>query len=177
MKNYQESDYALNKFSAGIVYGFADSIVEYTLADYLVENPSKTEADFRELKKLSDEIYLEQVRAKNAQTKKNTPLEELSEVVLGRVPSPEELIIGKIDSGEESERHEHRLAIARQALDRLTDTQRRRYLLHRADGMTMRKIADSEGVGHTKIQKSLDAAEKKIKKFLDSDENGGTKRP
>jgi hypothetical protein len=39
MKNYKDSDYALNKFSEGIVYRFADRIVEITLEDYLAENP------------------------------------------------------------------------------------------------------------------------------------------
>lgn len=61
MKNFKDSDYALNKFSEGIVYRFADRIVEITLDDYLTENPGKTEQDFLELKALSDEIYHEQV--------------------------------------------------------------------------------------------------------------------
>jgi len=61
MKNYKNSDYALNKFSEGIVYKFADLIVEVTLEDYLVENPGKTAEDFIELKSLSDEIYHQQV--------------------------------------------------------------------------------------------------------------------
>jgi hypothetical protein len=61
MKNYQSSDYALNKYSSGIVYHFADEIVEVTLENYLTENPDKSEADFRALKELSDAIYLEQV--------------------------------------------------------------------------------------------------------------------
>ena len=41
MKNYKDSDYALNKFSKGIVY----------------RNPGRTAQDFIELKVLSDEIY------------------------------------------------------------------------------------------------------------------------
>ena len=39
MKNYTDSDYALNKFSDGIVYRFSDGIEEVTLDKYLVENP------------------------------------------------------------------------------------------------------------------------------------------
>lgn len=46
MKNYRKSDYALNKYRKGIVYKFADGIVEVTLEDYLRENPDKTETDF-----------------------------------------------------------------------------------------------------------------------------------
>ncbi len=50
LKNYKDSDYALNKFSEGIVYRFADRIVEITLEDYLAENPGKTAQDFLEPK-------------------------------------------------------------------------------------------------------------------------------
>ena len=46
MKNYKDSDYALNKYSEGIVYKFADRIVEITLSAYLTENPDKTAEDF-----------------------------------------------------------------------------------------------------------------------------------
>ena len=57
MKNYQKSDYALNKMNKeAIMYRFADGIVRVTLKDYIAENPGKTEQDFVELKKLSDEI-------------------------------------------------------------------------------------------------------------------------
>ena len=44
MKNYKESDYALNKYSQGIVYKFADGIVEITLEDYLRDNPDRKES-------------------------------------------------------------------------------------------------------------------------------------
>lgn len=43
MKNYKDSDYALNRYSQGIVYKFSDGIVEITLEDYLRDNPDKTE--------------------------------------------------------------------------------------------------------------------------------------
>ena len=60
MRNYKDSDYALNRYSKGIVYKFADGIVEITLEDYLRDNPDKTEEDFAELKAMSDEIYYQQ---------------------------------------------------------------------------------------------------------------------
>lgn len=50
MRNYKDSDYALNRYSQGIVYKFADSIVEVTLEDFLRSNPDKAEKDFVELK-------------------------------------------------------------------------------------------------------------------------------
>ncbi|KAF5065725.1 hypothetical protein DSECCO2_270830 [anaerobic digester metagenome] len=60
MKNYKDSDYALNKFSKGIVYRFADRIAEITLKDYLAENTYKTLKDFIEFKALSD-LYQEEL--------------------------------------------------------------------------------------------------------------------
>ena len=55
MKNYTDCDYALNKINKNaIVYRFADEVVEVTLADFLAENPDKTEADFRALKEFSN---------------------------------------------------------------------------------------------------------------------------
>lgn len=67
MRNYKESDYALNKFSEGIVYKFADGIVEITLEDYLQDNPDKSKDDFDKLKAISDEIYHEQAYRKIGQ--------------------------------------------------------------------------------------------------------------
>jgi hypothetical protein len=166
MKNYTDSDYALNKHSGGIVYRFADGIVEITLSDYLAENPDKTEADFLELKELSDGIYLDQVKKENAQTKKNTPFEELEETIPCFEPSPEDLFFGEIYAREEAERRKQRLGKAHRALDKLTAVQRRRYLLHVVDGLSMREIAEIEKAHFTAVFESLQAAEKKIKKFL-----------
>jgi len=52
LRNYKDSDYALNRYSQGIVYKFSDGIVEITLEDYLRDNPDKTEEDFAELKSM-----------------------------------------------------------------------------------------------------------------------------
>ena len=50
MRNFDKSDYALNKFSEGIVYKFSNEIREITKEQYLRENPNKTEGDFLKLK-------------------------------------------------------------------------------------------------------------------------------
>ena len=62
MKNFDKSDYALNKFSEGIVYKFSNEIREITKEQYLRENPNKTEGDFLKLKEISDEIFLDEIR-------------------------------------------------------------------------------------------------------------------
>lgn len=109
--------------------------------------------------------YFEKDRADNAQTKNNTVLGEMS-TAMRYAPSPEDLLIGRIDTQEDAERHTQQIDKAKHALEMLSDTQRRRYLLYRRNGLTMRQIADMESVVHSKIQKSIEAAEKKIKRFL-----------
>lgn len=70
MKNYQNSDFAVNKFSRGIVYRFANETVEVSLDDFLKEHPEKNIADFEEIKRISDEIFKEQDRENNALSNK-----------------------------------------------------------------------------------------------------------
>ena len=78
MKNYRKSDYALNKFSEGIVYQFSDRTLEISLEDFMRDNPGKTEADFMALKAVSDEIYLEQARLETAQGNKTVSYTHLT---------------------------------------------------------------------------------------------------
>ena len=163
MKNYQDSDYAVNKHSEGIVYRFADCAVEVTLEDYLRENPDKTSADFAELKALSDEMYLDQDRSDYRQTYKDVRLKGLEETDACAALSPEDILLAM---QEEAKHKKLRMRKAIVVLDKLTEVQRRRYLLYHVEGLTLRRIADMEGVGHTKIQRSIEAAEKEIQKFL-----------
>ena len=77
MRNFDKSDYALNKFSEGIVYKFSNEIREITKEQYLRENPNKTEGDFLKLKEISDEIFLDEIRYETAQGRKLVPTEDL----------------------------------------------------------------------------------------------------
>jgi DNA-directed RNA polymerase specialized sigma24 family protein len=163
VKNYRDSDYALNKHSGGIVYRFADGIVEVTLADYLADNPDKTESDFTALKALSDEDYREQDRIGYRQTWKDVPLDALAETELFAAPSPEAAFI---DAPEEAERQRSRAVLAKKAWDKLTEVQRRRYLMCHVEGLTLREIAQIEKTNFKTVYESLSAAEKKIKKIL-----------
>ena len=158
MKNYSDSDYAVNKYASGIVYRFADQTVEVTLEDYLRENPGRTEADFAVLKALSDELYLEQVRLDNAISQKTVSFHALEETVSCAVPSSEDL-------HDRAELRRCHAELANAALDKLTEVQRRRYLLY-IDGLSTRKIAELEGVTQRSVMDSIEWAEKKLWKFL-----------
>lgn len=165
MQNYKNSDYAANKFAAGIVYRFADKTVEVSLADYLRENPGKTEADFTALKALSDEMYREQDRTDYRQSYRDVSLHGLDETDACCVPSSEEIVFERI---EQDETLRQRRKWTNQVLRALTKTQRQRYLLHVVDGLSSWKIAQLEGVKHQSVLESLESAEKKIKKILEN---------
>ena len=164
MKNYTDSDYALNKVNKdAIVYKFADGIVEVTLADYLADNPDKTEADFRALKRWSDANLLKQDRKNYRQTYKNVSLHGLDETEACAVPSPEDELI---EQPEREAKKEHRRDLGLRAFETLTEVQRRRYQMYHVDGMTEEQIAKIEGATHQAVSQSLIWAEKKINKFL-----------
>ena len=165
MKNFTSSDYALNKYSEGIVYKFADGIVEIDLEDYLKESPDHTEVGFQAIKQLSDEIYLEEANRNYRQTYKNIPILPDDSDVEAECPTVK-AADSFIDEQVEAANYNKRVVLAHKALHMLTETQRRRYLLYHVEKLTMRQIAIMERVNHSKIQKSLNSAEEKIQKFL-----------
>ena len=168
MQNFKDSDYALNKHSKGIVYRFADKIIEVTLEDYLAENPGAIEDDFIQLKAFSDADYLTQDRIGYQQTWKNSSFADMPETTECCAASPEESMIREMDKREEIQSWESQMLIAREALDALSEVQRRRYLLHHVNGLTTRQIAEIQGSTQQAVSKSLVWAEKKIKKFFAS---------
>jgi len=174
MKNYTDSDYAINKFSKGIVYRFTNEIVEITLERYLAENSQKTENDFSILKELSDEIYLEQVRDENKQTKKNTSLSLLEETDECSTESLEDEYFGAL---EKEEKYLEDIKKTSTVLACLTDIQRKRYLLHIKIGLTTRQISEIEQVNFQAVAKSISAAKKKINIFLKTMKMGRQNHP
>lgn len=162
MKNYKDSDYALNKYSEGIVYKFADRIVEITLEDYLAENPGKTEQDFRELKALSDEMYHQQVIHEHRTSRLDVPINGLEENEQLSTPPPDAVLIHKTEENKA-------MKAARQLLDSglLTETQRRRFILHFFQGLSTRQIAEQEAVSHVAVYKSIVLAQEKLKRFFE----------
>ncbi|MDR2568804.1 MAG: sigma-70 family RNA polymerase sigma factor [Oscillospiraceae bacterium] len=164
MQNYQKNDYAVNKEAEGIVYRFVTGeTVTITVADYLLENPDKTEKDFIKLKKCSDKDYYKRDRAENNQTWKNISIDNQFDLVDVSAKTPEELVIEVPYQEKESERRE---IIGLQAIEVLTETQRRRYKQYHVDGLSTWKIAKMESKNQKSIYESLQVAEKKIKDAL-----------
>lgn len=161
MKNYWASDYALNRKSAGIVYRFADGVVEISLEDYLRENPEKTEEDFLTLKAISDEIYHQQFSGDKAYLRRSSPLH--TQVGLS-MPSAEEMAEAR-SVQEELEQMQERLEQLLQS-GLLTEVQRRRFKLYCINGLSTRQIARREGVSQCSVWECLQACQKKFEKFL-----------
>lgn len=162
MRKYQDSDYAVNKFSPNIVYRFADGTVEITLEDYLRDNPGKTEQDFAELKALSDEIYYIQDRDDTRYGKRKNTLGSIEESARFATAAPDVELIQNNDE-------QNALAAAMQLLDsgELTEIQRRRFVLHFLHGLSYRQIAKQENVHFTSVQESIEAASTKLKKYFE----------
>ena len=163
MKNYRESDYALNKYSKGIVYKFADGIVVVTLEDYLRENPDKTEADFQAIKRVSDEWYLDQVQLETAQGNKRVSLNGLEET--------EACATRALDDEYIESEEKKRLMIAVDKLfreGRMTQKQQRRFIQHYIYGLSLRQIAAAEAVHFTSVEESLKSVSDKLRRFFEN---------
>ena len=161
MKNYRNSDYALNKHSEGIVYRFADGVVEVTLEDYLRDYPDKTEADFLLLKEISDSIYLEQVRSEHRQTRKNVSFHVFEDVTDFTCAPVEEAFLDRLD-------RETAAKAFRTMLNegKITEKQIRRFRLIVLEGFTFRETAKREGVYPNAIEQSVAAVIKALKKYF-----------
>lgn len=162
MKNYKDSDYALNKYSQGIVYKFTDGIVEVALEDYLRENPGKTAADFAKLKAMSDEIYYWQDRQEQRTSRHDTSINGMEESAVMAIPAIDTELIRKYEE-------DKALEAARRLLDsgKLTLIQQRRFRLHFLLGLSTRQIAKLDGVNQKTVWESLMWAEKKLKIFFE----------
>jgi DNA-directed RNA polymerase specialized sigma24 family protein len=161
LKNYKESDYALNKYSQGIVYKFANQIIQITLSDYLAENASKTERDFLELKAMSDEIYHQQAVNTNRTSRLDVSIDGLEEMEQFATVSLDTELIHRSDAKKAMEAAQLLLESGE-----LTEVQKRRFLLHFFKGFSYRQIAALEGVFFTSVAESITAAIYKLKKYF-----------
>lgn len=162
LKNYKESDYALNKYSQGIVYKFADSIVEVTLEDYLRDNPDRTEADFAKLKAWSDTVYYEQALQEQRTCRRNISIDQVPEIELAIVPELGQNLMKEPDDGANALKAAYQLLHS----GMLTKVQQRRFVLYYFQGLSTRQIAKLEAVHQRAVWDSLMWAEKKLKKLF-----------
>ena len=153
-----KSDYALNKKDPdAIVYiDAAGTLTRLTLADF-----SSLE-EFQRWKAWSDESYHQIENAAIALSKRTLSLHGLSEKATA-VQSPEDTLMEAL---KQQEREEMRRLLMEGLDNCLTSAQRRRLWLYFVDGLTVRQIAEAEGVQHPSIVECLAAAKKKLLEYL-----------
>lgn len=183
MQDYNaKSDWALNKHCDAvnsIIYPNADgTTTALTLEDFLEADDSHTAEQFRMFKEESDRMFREVDIAEGEQAKWEIPLFDWSEKFLSKTLEEE------YHGGGEDEarrqfliRKEQMLALLPSALKVLTEIQMRRFVLHKVDGYTTRKIAVIEGVSQATVHESIAGAEKKIAKFLKKNDQAAQKHP
>lgn len=154
----RNNDYALNKKDPeAIVYKSATGIhIRLTRMDFA------NDEEFQKWKDWSDEDYHTQEKAEHTYMDHTTPIEHLPEIILA-VQSPDDFLLDKHDK-QEREHLLHQLAIGLGQC--LTPAQRRRLCLYYVEGLTIREIADKEGVRHQSVSKRILAAKNILKNFL-----------
>jgi len=169
MNSYNtNTDWTRNKDSASIIYTNADgSVTEITLDQFLKESTDNTEEMFQKFKELSDKLFQDEDKSERNRAKNELPLYDWSEGFLSE--TLEEQIF---DSSEHEsnkaylERREQMRALIPEILEKLTEIQRRRYLLYKVKRINTMKIAKMEKVSQQSVYESIIGAEKKIKKLL-----------
>lgn len=71
MFDYEKSDYSFNRNSGSIIYLTVTGLVKVSASQFLEENPQLTMSDYEELKRVSDEMMLEERRDNKRQTRRN----------------------------------------------------------------------------------------------------------
>ena len=175
MGDYRSSDYALNKKSDAIVYRFNDGItIEITLDIYLEKYQDGTSEDFTNLKEQSDELYHQEDLKDGRHRKTIKALKERAHdlpTTSFQEESAESVFFKnndqqKCNTSKKELLKRSFLKLAKEAINELTPTQRRRYLLHKVKMIPITKIAEMEGVKHPVVIKSIRSAEVKIMRYM-----------
>lgn len=170
----RDSDWSLNKNTPDLVYRFLDGttkryrksngqIYEVVLrgkqciAVILVPEDEMSVAQFDELKHWSDDDYQRDDNSEVHNSRGQVNLEAVANTLAASVPFEKE------EEPEEFRTLENALRIV--AALKLTETQRRRFLMH-VRGLTTREIAAIENVEQPAIVQSLTAVKKKKEKYF-----------
>ena len=156
----KNSDYALNKRSRGAIVckSVTGRNIQITRRDF------SSDAEFERWKAWSDKDYH---ATEKRDRRYNDRCTALNEAIDGTAPSAEDIVIA------EAERLD-RQRLSQIVRDSLTETQYRRLCLYYLERMSESEIAELEGVGQSRISRSLAAAKGKLKKiFSEFSENRG----
>ena len=161
-KNFNKSEYAVNKYSTAIVYLGAKGPYELTEAVFLRQNPGMTNVDFAFWKNWSDKDYKQELHAETEEKKHVVSIHELEGTKAVSIPSAEDVYVSVTTK---TEIRTFNKKDAKRFLATLTRVQRKRFWMREINGLTYRRIAEIEGVDVDAIEDTFQCIEKKIKKF------------
>ena len=161
-KNFNKSEYAINKYSSAIVYLGSKGPYELTEAEFLRQNPGMSHEDFLFWKNWSDEDYKEVLRAETEDKRHTVSIHELEETKAVCIPSAEDVYVSVTTK---TEIRTFNKKDAKRFLATLTRVQRKRFWMREINGLTYRRIAEIEGGDVYAIEDTFQCIEKKIKKF------------
>lgn len=169
------SDWAKNKDSSDIVYSFVTSeeiryrkenghIYEITVVDTKtkirrrVPESELSAAEFDRMKKISDAIFHSDDSLTVNEARNNVDLSQAENTLAASV---------RMDDEDDEKPKPRTMADANKMLraSKLTPEQRRRFLMW-CRGMSTYEIAEIEGVNHSSVWRSIQAAEEKRNKYL-----------
>lgn len=152
------NQYVLNKKDRdAIVYTDAfGNVIRVTKDDFA------SEEEFQKFKAWSDEDLHDEEKSRHIEADHTLSLDSLSEAAV-TVQSIEEDYIS-IENN--VERHHIKQKAMQLFCSCLTETQKRRYLLAKVEGLSTREIADRENVNQNAVWGSIHLVEKKMKRLL-----------
>lgn len=160
--NFSASDYGKNRYSSKIVYLGADGDYELTKDAFLASDSSLTEADFDFWKNWSDTDFKSKDRADTREARRTRSIDQFEDTELLADESTEDTVLEALEPTPNLYTYENALRIYKAAS--LTEKQAIRFEKRYIIGMSVRAIAEEEGVYHKAVVDSIKQAEKKIKK-------------
>ena len=166
MKNYNKTDYAINKTNEdAIVYKFADGTIKHiTVNDF----GGDVEA-FRKWKEISDKDYYAEDRKASNISKKEVSLSAAGDLEKYSTPHLEDEYFGKLEEMEFSSEMQ-------EFISSLTEVQKRRLYLMAFRNLGVVDIAKAEGTTHQAICATFTNILKKINLFENHTCENGKKK-
>lgn len=166
MKDFNKSDYSINKNSKNIVYiSQKTGAKEITLKEFLASDPKLTEEDYEFWKNWSDDIYKDQDYKTQREGRKDLSIENMEEVFSFVSTSLEE----DYESNEYEIQINKALHIALRRLysdKNFTPKMRSRFEKYYYGNMSTCQIAKKEMINSKTVSESINSAIKKLKKYF-----------
>ena len=166
MKDFNKSDYSINKNSKNIVYiSHATGANEITLDKFLASDSNLTKEDYDYWKNWSDEKYQEEELKTRRATRNNTSIEAMTEIM--------SFVSNNLEDDYENIRFEsaakEALSVALKKLysdKKFSEKMKARFEQYYFKNLSTCEIAKREGVNSKTVSESINSVVKKLSKYF-----------